>query len=207
MRLFLDTSVAVAGAPGIAAARLPVLIEAASARARLDDIRCGASPSSTRVRLEGSPSLGTIAIADIDLERLDDFTRSLVLKPAQIVTTKLLTVTGSARVDLGGDEWQSVTFTGNEIADGTVTTVQTRDLARATVASLISNIDLKADALGLGLGLNAGALTAPVQPALAAAAAPADDVINALSDVVGLHLGEADLRVNGARCHGVALVG
>jgi uncharacterized membrane protein len=207
MRLYLDATIAIAGAPGLTGARLPVLIEAASAQARLSALECGASPLSTRVRLDVSPSLGAIAIADADPGRLDDFKTPLELKPARIVGTKLLSLTGQARADLGGGAWQSVTFSGDEIADGAVKTVRTRDIAQASAASLVSNLDLKAEALGLGLGLDAGALTAPVRPALTAAAAPADDVIAALTDLIGLRLGEADVRVNGARCHGVALVG
>ena len=58
----------------------------------------------------------------------------------------------------------------------------------------------------LGLGLNAGALTSLVGETVGAAAPALDGVIEGLTGVLGLHLGEADARVNALRCGRTRLV-
>jgi uncharacterized membrane protein len=45
-----------------------------------------------------------------------------------------------------------------------------------------------------------------VQGVLTSVAAPLDSLVNGLSDLLGVRLGEADVRVNGVRCGGAALV-
>lgn len=68
---------------------------------------------------------------------------------------------GFAETDLGGAQWRDVEFTGPEIAARAVKTVQTRDVARATVATTLRNLDLDVRALGAGLGTNADRLCSP----------------------------------------------
>lgn len=80
----------------------------------------------------------------------------------------------------------------------------TRDAARATVSSLLGDTDLSVRAGGLGL--STGVVTSAVNGALSSAASPLDDLLNGLTDLLGVRLGEADVRVNGVRCGGAALV-
>lgn len=204
MRLYVEARVA-SGLSALAQVRIPVVVEAASAQARLSAISCGATLADARVTLSVAPSVGLIAIADIDLRRLDDFRRPLDLRPAEIVRTPLVRVHGFARADLGGHAWQDVTFTGADIEQRRIRTVQTRDILRATVSSLLGELTLDVRAGGLGLGV--GAVTAALRPLLTAAAAPLDHLLNGITDLLGVHLGEADVRVNGVRCDGAALVG
>lgn len=204
MRLYLEADVGVSGLSSLASVRVPLLIEAASAQARLSDIQCGGR---TRVSLDVSPSVGMIALAEIDRARLNNFRQPLALGRAELVRTPLIRANGFARVDVGGHAWQDVSFSGDEINRGVVKTVATRDIAQASVASLLGNLDLDVRLLGLPLGLNLSAVTRAIQNALAAATAPLDTLVNGLTDLLGLHLGEADVRVNGVRCQGAALVG
>lgn len=203
MRLYIEADVN-AAAP-IARIRVPLVMEAASAQARLSDITCGPTQASRRVTLEASPSLGMVALAEIDRGRLGDFKRPLTLRPARLVELPLIRAEGAGRIDLGGDAWQEVTFRGDEIARGEMKTVQTRDIAQATFASLMREIDL--DVRVAGLGLNLGGVTRAIATPLSATAPVLDDLVNGLTDVLGVRLGEADLRVNGVRCDGSALVG
>lgn len=203
MRLYIEADVN-AAAP-IARVRVPLLIEAASAQARLNDIACGPTQASRRVTLDVSPSVGMLALAEIDRSRLGDFKRPLTLSPARLVELPLIRAEGSGRVDLGGDRWQEVTFRGDEIARGEIKTVATRDIAEATITSLMREIDLNVRVAGLGLNL--GGVTRLIATPLSAAAPVLDDLVNGLTDVLGVHLGEADVRVNGVRCDGSALVG
>jgi|CXWL01.1.fsa_nt_gi uncharacterized membrane protein len=203
VRLYVEAETTTALA-AVARVRIPILVEAASAEARLNDIQCGYDERDRRVTLDVSPSVGMLALADIDLNQLDNFRRELTLRRADLVRLPLITATGAARVDIGGHQWQQVVFRGEEIRTGIVKTVATRDIARATVSSLLGNLDLNVRVVGLGLGV--GPVTNAIRPALTTAAAPLDGLINGLTDLLGVHVGEADVRVNGLRCDGAALV-
>ena len=85
-------------------------------------------------------------------------------------------------------------------------TVKTNDLMQALFSTLLGNLNLKVKLLGLGLGLGQGPVTAAVDSSLATIAVPLDGVVNSLTGLLGLGLGEADVRVNGVRCNAVALV-
>jgi len=204
MRLYVEARFA-SGLPALAHVRVPVFVEAASAQARLSEIECAAAPGRPQVTLSVAPSLGKIAIADLDTRRLDDFRRELTLRPAQIVRTPLARVDGFADADLGGERWARVGFTADDIEARRIKTVQTRDIAQTSLSTLLRNLDLEVRALGAGLGTNA--LTSALAPILAGAAAPVDSLLNGLTDLLGVHLGEADVRVNGVRCDGATLVG
>lgn len=202
MRLYIEADVGVSGLAGLGAARVPILVEAASAQARLADIDCAGR---RRVTLDVAPSVGMLAIAEIDRARLGDFRTPMRLDPAELARAPLLRASGFARADIGGRDWRQVSFSGDEIERGVIKTVATRDIAGATLASLLGDLDLDVRVLGAGLPL--AAATRALARALANAAAPLDTLLNGLTDLVGLSLGEADLRVNGVRCNGAALVG
>ncbi|MGE0046397.1 MAG: hypothetical protein AB7T08_11625 [Hyphomonadaceae bacterium] len=200
MRLYIEAEVNAA----IARVRLPILVEAASAEARLEDIRCALDERDRRVTLAVSPSVGTLALGEIDRRNLDNFRRDLHFAPAQIVRAPLIQADAAARIDIGGEEWRNVTFNGQQIARRQIQTVATRDIAQATVSTLLGNATLNVRVAGLGAGV--GPVTNALRPVLANAAAPLDGLINGLTDLLGVHVGEADVRVNGVRCDGAALV-
>ncbi len=200
MRLSIEARIG-AGAVSV---RIPVLTETASAAARLEEIECSADGRRSRVTLAVSPSVGALMLGDVDLDRLDNFRSPLRPRPAQLVRAGLARVEGEAEVNIGGDQWIPVRFSGADIERNAVKSVATRDAAQATMSSLLGRTRLTIRAGGLGL--SAGALTSSVQAALSAAARPLDDLANGLSDLLGVRLGEADVRVNGVRCGGAALV-
>jgi uncharacterized membrane protein len=205
MRLFVQAQVRPAGALGaLANVRLPILVEMASAQARLNDIRCGLDPTDRQVTLDVAPSIGSLNLGDIDTARLDNFRTPLVPRRAELLRAGVIRVEGEGKVELGGQLWSQVRFNGADIDRGTVKHVATRDAARATISSLFGQTDLTVRAGGLGL--STGVVTSSVQGALTTAAAPLDDLLNGLSDLLGVRLGEADVRVNGVRCGGAALV-
>jgi uncharacterized membrane protein len=204
MRLYVEAAVRPGGALGALQMRVPVLMELAAAEARLAGVRCGVLGAQREVMLSVAPSIGTLTLGDIDKARLDDFRTPLRATPAALVRAPAVHAEGYARVELAGREWHDVRFTGAEIDRAVVKTVASRDAARAGVSSLLSETDLEVRVAGLGLGLTP--VTSALHAALGAAAAPLDDVINGLTDLLGVRLGEADVRVNGVRCGGAALV-
>lgn len=205
MRLFIQAQVRPAGLLGtLANVRLPILVEMAAAQARLNEIRCGFDPSDRQVTLDVAPSIGSLNLGDIDTTRLDNFRTPLTPTRADLVRVALVRVQGQGKVELGGQLWSQVRFNGADIDRGTVKHVATRDAAQATISSLLGNTNLTVSAAGLGL--STATVTSSVRGALTTAAAPLDDLLNGLTDLLGVRLGEADVRVNGVRCGGAALV-
>ncbi len=205
-RIYVETDVAAnpaLRALGIGGISLPLLVELAGAEARLSDIRCP-RPAEATVTLQARPSVGEAVIADVDRDRLDDFRTPLARGKAVLASALLVSVRGQARVALGGTTWQPVSFSATDIAERKVRKVATGDIATSLAGSLIRDIDLEVRTLGLGI--NVGVVTGLVGGLLAPVAGPLDGVINSLTGLLGVRLGEADLRVNGVRCGQPALV-
>lgn len=200
-RLYVEAN---AGAGALANVRIPVLLELASGQARLEEINCGWGGANRAVTLGVSPGIGSLMLGEIDRSRLNNFRSALSPSPAQLARVGVARVEGEARIDIGGQQWSNVRFNDRDIERGVVKSVQTRDAVSATVSSLLGRTKLTVRAAGLGL--STGALTSAVQGVLTTAAAPLDSLINGLSDLLGVRLGEADVRVNGVRCGGAALV-
>ncbi|MBX3510723.1 MAG: hypothetical protein KF700_05940 [Hyphomonadaceae bacterium] len=204
-RLYVETNVAASSLiAGVAQVRLPVLVELAAAQAQLAEISCPLSGRGGNVTLSVSPAIGSVTLGEVNTAGLDNFRTALAHTPAPLLRTALLRVDGEARVDVGGEQTSRVRFSASEIERRVVKSVATRDAAQATVSSLLGRTSLTVRALGLGV--NAGAVTAPMRQVLTNAAAPLDSLLNGLTDLLGVRLGEADVRVNGVRCGGAALV-
>lgn len=203
-RLYIDAKLLGSGLlGGLAKVHVPVLVELASGEARLKAIDCGHKTTA----LEVKPSIGGLKIGDIDLDRLDDFKHPLTVTTTNVVLAPLFKVTGKSDVAIGGLSWQTVNFTEAEVKSHTVKTVKTNDALAAATTSLLTHLDLDVTILGaLNLGLGDSAILAALKPLLEAAAVPLDGLITSLTDLLGLGVGEADVRVNGLRCGVAALV-
>ncbi len=201
-RLYLEAKVGGSGLLAPAQIKLPLYVEMASGAAKLAAMSCAQGEATLSV----SPGLGTLAIGEIDTDKLDDFKRPLTPAPAAIAKAPLFSVTGKSSVSLGGQAWKTVRFSQDEVRGRVVKTVSTTDLVRASVSTLLQNLSLKADVLGLGLGLGDSALTGAVGSLLSPLASPLDEVLNSLTNLVGVRLGQADVRMNGLRCRDAALV-
>ena len=203
-RLYIDTKLLGSGLlGGLAQIRLPVLVELASGEARLKAIDCGRKTAT----LEVKPSIGSLKIGDIDLDDLDAFKQSLAVDKVDLVKAPLFKVSGRSDVAIGGLSWQTVSFTDAEVKARKIKTVKTNDTLAAATTTLLTDLDLDVDFLNvIHLGLGDLAILAALKPVLLAAAVPLDGVITALTDLLGLGVGEADVRVNGLRCGVAALV-
>ncbi|PVM86407.1 hypothetical protein DDF62_19515 [Caulobacter radicis] len=187
---------------GLAQIKVPLLVELASGEAKLAALDCKARTTTLAVK----PSVGSLTIGQVDTSKLNNFKVGLTPTKGRIVQAPLFTVDGSSKVDLGGATFRNVVFSSADVAAGTVKTVKTNDLVSTTVATLIGNLSLDVNLLGLQLGLGESSILAALKPLLSAAASPLDVAINRLTALVGVGLGEADVRTNGMRCGAPALV-
>jgi uncharacterized membrane protein len=191
---------------GVAAVNTPIYVEIAGAQAKLSALTCPSATASEAVTLSANPSVGEIALGSVDTSQLSNFGGELTVSPATLISLPLLTATAAANVNLGGSDWQSVSFSAADIQSHTVKTVSTTNIAQASVVSLLTGLNIQVQVLGLGLGLNAGAISALLQPILSGAAGSLDAVVDSATNLLGVQLGEASVSVEGVRCNNAALV-
>ena len=204
-RLYVDTKVGGSGLLGAASIHLPLFVELAKAEASLRSISCP-TPATATVGLDVTTSAGQVAIGDVDTSALGNFNAAITPRRTTLVKVLLLAeVTGQSNVNLGGAGAQQVTFTAQEIAAGKTHTVSTNDIAAGVAASLVRDMDLQVNTLGLGINLSL--VTSAVGTVLQGAAAPLDSLLGDLTGLLGVSVGQADVRVNGLRCGKPILVG
>ncbi len=201
-RLYLEATTAKA-LSDLTAIKLPVLIEAASAQARLKQIDCG--PGSG-VTLEVKPGVARAAIGAVDKTKLRDFKSKLTVTPAPLVSVlgllgiKAANVTGRADIEAADPHWRQVRFTAVDIAAGEPKTVGSKQFGQGVIASLLTKLDLKVELLGGLISLPVSELLASVRGLLTPLGPVLDGVVQPLLELLGVRLGEADLRVHGVRC-------
>jgi uncharacterized membrane protein len=208
-RLYIDAHVTPQGLPGaVTTIDLPIYIELASGQATLSSLTCEpAAPES--VMLSVSPSVGEAAIGTVNLSQFDNFSQELTVSNATMINVLLLLqVTGHSVINLGGADWQNVTFDSDDVQNHLVKTVSAQNALDAALTSLVSNLSLNVQVLGLGLGLglNQNQISSAVVSTLNGVASPLDSVLDNLTHLTGVGLGEADVWINGVRCQNVALV-
>ena len=199
VRLKLDTRIATP----IASVHLPVLAELGSASARITDIDCRPD-SSEAVSLGVVTSPAMLAIGTVDNADFQDMQRPLDPKRARVVKLPLVTVDAEAELVLSALAEKPVAFSRRAIDDGEVKTVSSTGLVAGAAKSLSDRMELHVNVLGLGLNLNA--LTTVVGKTAALAAPVLDDVLADLTGLLGVHVGQADARVNALRCGKARLV-
>ncbi|MGN6271331.1 MAG: TadG family pilus assembly protein [Sphingomonas sp.] len=200
-RIYAETTIGGASLLGtIVSIKLPLYVEMASAEARLKAIDCS-TDASRGVTIEAKTGPSTIAIGSVDTSRLQDFTSELAVNKVSLVHALLLNVNGRARIDLGAAEsWQPVSFDATEIANASVQTVSSGSAVAGIAESLIRNLQLDVSGLALGPIVSAlGSTLMLVAPVL-------DGVIDTVTNTLGVHYGQADVRVTGLRCGTPALV-
>ena len=211
MRLYIQASLApgvLSTATGGALVTLPIYVEAASAQAKLLDMQCPTGATDQGLDLSVSPSLGTYALAQVDPSTLSTFTTPVALQTATLLNAVLVRATAYSRVDIGGGQssWQNVHFTQADIAAGTMKSVFTSDVARASIASLLSGTSVQVQTPVVALGITPAILSPELQAVLVQAAPSLDTLIGQVEAVSGVKVGEADVWANGLRCRGSALV-
>ncbi|MFT3966959.1 MAG: pilus assembly protein TadG-related protein [Sphingobium sp.] len=195
-RIYLETKVATVLA-GIASVRIPVYVELAASEARLSDIRCDGG-NGDGVTLAVTPSVGSIAIADVNSADIHDFSVALTKQPATLVNILGTKANAYADIALGGLQTQNVLFSRDDISNRRTRTVTTQDLASGAVGSLADRVQIGVTTLGITV--SAGPLVNSLAGVLLGVAPLLDDVLNQVAGLLGVKLGAADVRVDKIRC-------
>lgn len=184
---------------------LPLYAEAAYAQASLRSTTCPWSqPSRRQVRLDVQPGLLDLAIANVSPSAIvRDAGQPDLSRDANLLTTPLplLTITGRAHATLASPAPQTLTFSDDDITNHRTKRISSNNLNEALTKSLIDTMSLNV------VGLGVGPLLRPALKATLSAAAPALDLVldNTLR-TLGIHLGYADVTVDGTRCDHAVLV-
>ncbi len=186
--------------------KLPLYVEVAASEAKLADIRClGGTAENANVSVDAVPGVAEIALGKVDPSVLSDFSDEARVQKARILDSGLVRIDAIAHVEAKNLGRTRLAFSPTEIAARTVKTVSTRDTLTSTVTTLLQNLDLDIQVLFLTLG-TPKAVTSALASTLATVTSPIDELLYNLLLVVGVRVGEADIRVTGVRCQRPALV-
>lgn len=178
--------------------KLPVDIEVASAEARLDEVVCAADGAEA-VTVSARPSIAAAWVGEREAGASD-------VQMADIVSTPIVRVQGRAHIEIGDTSWTPLSFSKDDIADRTIKSVSTSNFTDSLVSSLVRDLDLRVQVLGLGVGLGP-TISNLVSSTLGGVTQPLDAIVASLLEALGVHVGEADVRVHGALCGGARLAG
>lgn len=190
-RIYLKATTAQSLA-GLAQVKLPLLVEAASSEARLKRINCDGAKT---VTLAVRPGVARARIGTIDESKLKNFKAPLNTSPATLISAlNLVTLKAHADLEIADQHWTEVTFTKADIDQQTTKTARSRGFVNGLIVSLLQRTEVSLLGLDLGGLVKAvGVLLTPLGPAL-------DGVVQPLLDLLGLKLGEADVRVHAIQC-------
>ncbi|MET2827769.1 pilus assembly protein TadG-related protein [Mesorhizobium shangrilense] len=223
-RIKLTSSVTVGtsglgGGISLLAVNLPLNVEVAYAQATLTGITCPSGPSSIQVSIAAQPGIAALHLANTSATgtTFANFSQPQTFSNAEIadvslqlllINLPLLQIMGSAATAITNNSPQTLTFNATEIANKTTKTVSTRNITQSLTSSLISNLSLSVNALGLGIDLTGllGTVTPAVVAVLNGVTAPVDNLLYNLLSTLGVSVGSADVRVTGATCGRSVLV-
>ncbi len=186
--------------------RLPIYVELAYAEAKLADIRCyGGTPENASVTVDAVPGVAEIAIGDVDPAVLSNFSSDARVQRAKLVDALVVKIDALAHVEAQNLKATRLSFSPSEVAARSIKTVSTKDILTSTTQTLLNNLDLNIQVLFLTLGSPTIVQQALAQT-LGAVTKPVDDLLYNLLLLVGVRVGEADVRVTGVKCQSPVLV-
>ena len=191
--------------------RLPLYLELAYAEAKLASISCPTGQrDSVKVAVDARPGIANLYLAEVDPAKIVNFANPAARSPARLIQLTAVNVTAQAQAEIGAIAYKRLNFSAADIDSGKVRQVSTRTIATSLADSLFSSLSLE---IGVGLGvLNIPLITLPPNTvallgATVRAASPAvDALLGEVLKMLGLSLGQADVRVHGATCGRAVLV-
>jgi uncharacterized membrane protein len=187
--------------------RLPLYIELAHAEARLRSLACAGTQAPDAV-IEARPSVVMAWIGEVAPGGLSSFSTDISVSAGKIIQAPLIAVRGVGYVEMGNAATSDLRFTRMDVDERVVKTAEVRDYLSSLTAHLLKNADLQVDILGLGIGLGSiSSIKLQVFSLLAPVTVALDSLLVPLLEVMGVHLGEVDVQVNGMRCGSAVLSG
>lgn len=201
----LLVSVQVLGSGPVSAINLPIYVEIASGTATLNAVTCGyPNINTSQVTLGATPGIVNAWIGAVTPADMTNFTTSPNPPPATLVNLGLVTVTGRANAYMGNTTPTNVNFSYSDIQSLNMKTVTTTNFTSSLTSSLLGNLALNVNVIGLGIPIPG--LGATVAGILSGVTSPVDQVLASLLATLGVSIGQVNLWVMGIRCDGAVLV-
>lgn len=211
VRLKINASVLGAGVLLGQLIDLPLYVEAAHSEAIVQSAIC---PTPTAPRGSATiltrPGLLRVILGNVNAASFGNFNTTPTIAKAKLVEVAalgipILRVFATAMVEIAQTTPIPLSFSSSEIDARTVKTAKTTTVVTSLVGSLLDHLTLEVPILGLGLNLSSlgillKSILYPIAPLL-------DVTIARLLEVVGVSVGEADVRVYGVHCSHPVLVG
>lgn len=207
VRLALDVSALGANSLAGLKVRVPLYLEVAHAEAKLASISClGGGARNASVGVDVVPGVAELSLGDVDPNAFVNFGSAPRVSRATMMNAPLLSVSGLAHVNLTNLSKTKLTFQPADIAAKTIKNVSTKDTLTSAMASLVKETDIQVSILGLGIGLSKTVVQSAVADTLTGLTKPIDELLFNLLTLLGIKVGEADVRVTDVRCQQSVLV-
>ncbi|HEV2513966.1 MAG TPA: pilus assembly protein TadG-related protein [Devosia sp.] len=206
----LKLTVKLLGSPVLlgAGVTLPIYVEVAYAEARIRSASCPAFGSATgSAVVEVLPGAARLAIGNLSGASFTDFSAFPVVDQATILSVPLLLrIRARAAVVVGEISPILLSFSAADVQQGTLKTATNHTIVGSLSKSLLDGLDIDVDVLGIGLSTDA-VIAAAVRTLVAPLAPVLDSTIFGVLEVLGVGIGEADVRVYSVTCSRPVLVG
>lgn len=186
---------------------VPIFVEVANAEARLTSIECRVSSNTAdSVSIEAVPGVASIAIGTVNENAFINFDDVPRVTKADIVTSPILRISGSAQVDINNIRSRTLTFSASDIRNQRIKSVSTSTPLTSAISSLLTKLDPEISVLGLNIGLTSSSYASALNATLKPLATVLDGILYNTLLAVGVKIGEADVSVTGASCNPPVLV-
>jgi uncharacterized membrane protein len=187
---------------------LPIYVEVAYAEARIRSVSCpvfGKEAGSAVV--EVLPGAARLAIGNLSGAGFTDFSALPAVDQATILSVPLLLkIKARAAVAIGQTSPILLNFSSEDVKQATIKTATNHTIVGSLSKSLLDGLDIDVDVLGIGLSTDA-VIEAAVRTLVAPLAPVLDSTIFGVLEVLGVGIGEADVRVYSVTCSRPVLVG
>ena len=198
-------SIQLIGSGAASVVNLPVYVEIASGTATLNSVSCGyPNVSTSSVALGVTPGIVDAWIGNVSNSDFTNFTTKPNPPAATLVNAGLVSVSGRAHAGMGNTTPTSVSFSYADISAQTKKTVNTTNFTSSLTGSLLGDLSLSVNVIGLGVPIPG--LAPLVTSIISGATGSIDQVIASVLGTLGVGVGQADVWVSGVRCDGAVLV-
>jgi uncharacterized membrane protein len=184
---------------------LPLWIDVAYAEANLNALSCpsAAAPRGSAV-LNVTPGIAHVGMSDLPQSQILDLTKKPVAKWTKMIDVLLLSVSGRINLAIGQTRAIPLSFSSSDIANGTIKSAKTSTIVGSVGTAILTGLELRVDQLPL-LGV-VDVITGLVRALIMPLAPTLDMTIDGLLSLLGVKLGEADVKVLGVRCAAPSLI-
>jgi uncharacterized membrane protein len=204
-RIALTTSIdGITGLLGIRI-KVPLYIEVANAEGRMSSITCPTGSTGATVNVEAVPGVLELSLGDVDTAAFANFGKDPRVTKTKLVATPALNLTALAYANATNVNATQLSFSPSDISSQKVRQASTKNTVSTLMDSLIRNLQLEVDILGIRVAVPS-ALLGGLSDTLRLLTTPLDQVLYSVLSTVGVKIGEVDVRVGGASCRNPVLV-